>query len=79
MIRLLKNKSQYYTEFFKALDGVQYPRFFSYSLKNYSILLKKFYLYNPRNYEHLTHPYRFFLRDPCRPGLTEPRPVGGGN
>ena len=27
---------------------------FSYSLKNYSILLKKFYIYNPRNYEHLT-------------------------
>ena len=27
---------------------------FSYSLKNYSILLKKFYLYNQRNYKHLT-------------------------
>ena len=30
------------------------PKNFSYSLKNYSILLKKFYLYNPTNYEHLT-------------------------
>ena len=30
------------------------PKNFHYSLKNYSILLKKFYLYNPRNYEHLT-------------------------
>ena len=27
---------------------------FSYSLENYSILLKTFYLYYPRNYEHLT-------------------------
>ena len=30
------------------------PKNFSYSLENYSILLKKFYLYNPRNFEHLT-------------------------
>ena len=54
MIGLLKNKSQYYMEFFFISKWCSVPKNFSYSLKNYSILLKKFYLYYPRNYKHLT-------------------------
>ena len=40
--------------FFLSSRWYSIPKNFSYSLKNYSILLKKFYLYYPRNNEHLT-------------------------
>ena len=55
MIGLLKNKSQYYTEkYIFSSRRYSVPKNCSYSLNNYSILLEKFYLYYPRNYEHLT-------------------------
>ena len=40
--------------FFFSTRWCSVPKTFSYSLENYSILLKKFYLSYPRNYEHLT-------------------------
>ena len=55
MIPFLKNKSQYYTEnIFFISRWCSVPKNFCYWLKNYSILLKKCYVYYPRNYEHLT-------------------------
>ena len=47
MIGLLKNKCQYYTDFFLVRNGVQYPRILAIHLR-----INPFYL---RNFTFITH------------------------